>query len=224
MTNEEAIKRAVRQKTAIEDLIRAQTTSSVVRATYSDELEFINAALKALRRRKRSETAKRIPLTILQLCNMCGERVRLADLDAETEKTVTLGRCEFVTQDGDIPRVVGVYYSADEEKSCFASFKYYKRSWLAYAYPPTHIDRETWEAAEKERDEARQDCAVAERNHMLEVERRKAAEARADKAERERDEATTLLNYIYYQECAVPNEESWIKDVIARWRGEKEEQ
>ena len=49
-----------------------------------------------------------------------------------------------------------------------------------------------------------------------------AAEARADKAERERDEATTVLNYIYYQECAVPNEESWIKDVIVRWRGEKE--
>lgn len=38
------------------------------------------------------------------------------------------------------------------------------------------------EAAEKQRDEARQDCAVAERNHMIEVERRKAAEARAEKA------------------------------------------
>lgn len=54
--------------------------------------------------------------------------------------------------------------------------------------------------------------------------RAEAAEARADKAERGRDEAATLLNYIYYQECVVPNEESWIKDVIARWRDEKEEQ
>lgn len=53
--------------------------------------------------------------------------------------------------------------------------------------------------------------------------RAEAAEARADKAERERDEAATLINYIYYQECAVPNEESWIKDAIARWRGEKED-
>ena len=34
----------------------------------------------------------------------------------------------------------------------------------------------------KQRDEARQDCAVAERNHMIEVERRKAAEARESKA------------------------------------------
>ena len=42
------------------------------------------------------------------------------------------------------------------------------------------------EAAEAERDEARQDCAVAERNHTIEVERRQAAEARAEKAERER--------------------------------------
>lgn len=38
------------------------------------------------------------------------------------------------------------------------------------------------EAAEKQRDEACQDCAVAERNHMIEMERRKAAEARAEKA------------------------------------------
>lgn len=37
--------------------------------------------------------------------------------------------------------------------------------------------------AEKQRDEARQDCAVADRNHMIEVERRKAEEARAEKAE-----------------------------------------
>ena len=37
------------------------------------------------------------------------------------------------------------------------------------------------EASEKQRDEACQDCAVAERNHMIEVERRKAEEARAEK-------------------------------------------
>lgn len=37
---------------------------------------------------------------------------------------------------------------------------------------------------ERERDEARRDCAVAERNHMDEVERREAAEARANDAER----------------------------------------
>lgn len=42
--------------------------------------------------------------------------------------------------------------------------------------------KERAEKAEMERDEARQDCAVAERNHMIEVERRKAAEARAEKA------------------------------------------
>ena len=43
------------------------------------------------------------------------------------------------------------------------------------------------EEAEARRDEARKDCAVAERNHMIEVERRKSAEAREKKAERERD-------------------------------------
>ena len=49
------------------------------------------------------------------------------------------------------------------------------------------------EEAEAERDEARQDCAIAERNHMIEVERRQAAEARAEKAERERDAAVEML-------------------------------
>lgn len=36
------------------------------------------------------------------------------------------------------------------------------------------------EKAESERDQARQDCAVAERNHMIEVERRKTAENERD--------------------------------------------
>lgn len=51
-------------------------------------------------------------------------------------------------------------------------------------------------AAEKQRDEARQDCAVAERNHMIEVERRKAAEARAEKAlERAKIQAFVVTEY-----------------------------
>lgn len=39
------------------------------------------------------------------------------------------------------------------------------------------------EKAERERDEARQDCTVAERNHEIEVGRRQSAEARAEKSE-----------------------------------------
>ena len=50
------------------------------------------------------------------------------------------------------------------------------------------------EEAEARRDEARKDCAVAERNHMIEVERRKSAEAREKKAERERDKLFQILN------------------------------
>lgn len=40
------------------------------------------------------------------------------------------------------------------------------------------------EALRKERDEARQDCAVAEHNHMIEVDRRRAAEARCETLEK----------------------------------------
>ena len=51
-------------------------------------------------------------------------------------------------------------------------------------------------AAEKQRDEARQDCAVAERNHMIEVECRKAEEARAEKAlERAKIQAFVVTEY-----------------------------
>lgn len=52
------------------------------------------------------------------------------------------------------------------------------------------------EEAEARRDEARKDCAVAERNHMIEVERRKSAEAREKKAERERDAAVSNLETV----------------------------
>ena len=52
------------------------------------------------------------------------------------------------------------------------------------------------EAAEAKRDEARKDCAVAERNHMIEVERRKSTEARAEKAEMERNAAVSDLETV----------------------------
>ena len=52
------------------------------------------------------------------------------------------------------------------------------------------------ETAEAERDEARRDCAVAEQNHQIEVERRKSSESRAGKAERERDYAIKQLKIV----------------------------
>lgn len=42
------------------------------------------------------------------------------------------------------------------------------------------------EAAEHDRDEARRDFKVAEKNHMIEVERRKSAEEKANKKEKEK--------------------------------------
>lgn len=55
----------------------------------------------------------------------------------------------------------------------------------AYAYQPSVTDLLVRaEALRKERDEARQDCAVAEHNHMIEVDRRRAAEARCETLEK----------------------------------------
>lgn len=83
------------------------------------------------------------------------------------------------------------------------------------------------DVAESAREEARQDCAVAERNHMIEVERRQAEKARAEKAEKERDEALDLIGWIYYEACVSVEHDmrphlDWLKDKIEEWRKNKE--
>ena len=69
------------------------------------------------------------------------------------------------------------------------------------------------EAAEHDRDEARNDCKVAEKNHMIEVERRKSAEEKANKKEK----AKKRLLHLYLEnaksltDTANENEISYLK-------------
>lgn len=58
--------------------------------------------------------------------------------------------------------------------------------------------------------------------------RAEAAEARAEKAERERDAAVDLIGWIYYEACVsveydVRQHLDWLKDKIEQWRKKKGE-
>lgn len=58
--------------------------------------------------------------------------------------------------------------------------------------------------------------------------RAEAAEARAEKAERERDAAVELIGWIYYEACVSVEHDmrqhlDWFKNKIEQWRKKKEE-
>lgn len=100
---------------------------------YQFSVEAIDAALDAL---KMSETGE--PLTIEQLRKMGGKPVWIVEwpewghweLSEDAEDYIIDRRKEFY----------GLKQNAPEGK-----YGLHKLGWLAYAYPPAHIDRETWE-------------------------------------------------------------------------------
>lgn len=80
------------------------------------------------------DTTKMVPLTLEQLREMDGRPVRMEDLTGGTLWNQWI-IFERHTDDGFIPRGGG-YFGCDS----------YGVKWLAYAYPPAHIDREAWTA------------------------------------------------------------------------------
>ena len=58
--------------------------------------------------------------------------------------------------------------------------------------------------AEAQKDYCRKKCDVSDKNYQIEMERRKAAEARAKKAERERDAAVADINTLLKQDEMLP--------------------
>lgn len=83
------------------------------------------------------DLTKMIPLTLEQLRKMDGQPVRMEDLTGGTLWNQWI-IFERHTDDGFIPRGGG-YFGCDS----------YGVKWLAYAYPPAHIDMEAWEPCAK---------------------------------------------------------------------------
>ena len=77
-----------------------------------------------------------VPLTLEQLSEMYDKPARFVDMYTAFEENVIVGAMG----------TTGVFYTTLEEADQFKSTKDYGQRWLAYAYPPAHIDREAWTA------------------------------------------------------------------------------
>lgn len=124
-----------------EDAIEILESMAMAESTFSDEeskksCEAIDIAIKAL---KREEAKCDVPLTLAQLRKM---------LESNRE---TIGCPIIVSENGILSHAVldarvddGIcaVISASEH---WLKEKDYGKTWIAYAYPPAHIDREAWE-------------------------------------------------------------------------------
>ena len=101
------------------------------------ELEQVTAERDAAVRQVALISQPNDPLTLERLREMDGQPVRMEDLTGGTLWNQWI-IFERHTDDGFIPRGGG-YFGCDS----------YGVKWLAYAYPPAHIDREVWEPCAK---------------------------------------------------------------------------
>ena len=125
MTNEEAI-------SVIENEIQID-----VRLCTGEQVDRFQTALYMAISALRAEPTGD-PLTLEQLREMDGRPVRMEDLTGGTLWNQWI-IFERHTDDGFIPRGGG-YFGCDS----------YGVKWLAYAYPPAHIDRDAWTAEWKD--------------------------------------------------------------------------
>ena len=75
-------------------------------------------------------------LTMEQLRGMDGEKVLVRELETGREYKETLKK---VSESG-------VYLIDEDGEPDYGAVELYGETWLAYAYPPAHIDREAWTA------------------------------------------------------------------------------
>lgn len=133
MTNEEAIaflEQYINSEVYTEKCISAHEMAiTALRSAHAGEAMGYNFLIP--------HTTKMVPLTLEQLQEMDGQPVRMEDLTGGTLWNQWI-IFERHTDDGFIPRGGG-YFGCDS----------YGVKWLAYAYPPAHIDREAWVSVEE---------------------------------------------------------------------------
>lgn len=83
-------------------------------------------------------TVHTTPLTLEQLINMNDEPVWLKSLDSDNAEWAIL---RVVLE----PTAIW-YFVHSGSKHVYGNVEEYGKTWLAYAYPPAHIDREAWKS------------------------------------------------------------------------------
>ena len=102
-----------------------------------DLLEIMETCLEAVRDYHFPDTRKMVPLTLEQLRGMDDKAVRVRVLESDCQGLHT----GIVTMNDPNDSDNGVYAGC-----AFRCIKDYGKTWLAYDYPPAHIDWEVWMA------------------------------------------------------------------------------
>lgn len=133
MTNEKAIEYAKLKKALLETFIYQENYASYGNyATYHKELEFVNTILSAL-----SFVPTGEPLTLEQLRKMDGQPVWIVESPDWGHWELSEDAEDYICdRDTDL---YGLTYPDPDGKAGL-----HKLGWVAYAYPPAHIDREAW--------------------------------------------------------------------------------
>ena len=128
-------------KEEIRSLRRAPEINGCGPENWADLLEIMETCLEAVKNHFHDLT-KMVPLTLEQLREMDGKPVWIVEapywgnweLSEDAEDYIIDRHEEFY----------GLKYNDPEGK-----FGLHKLGWIAYAYPPAHIDREAWEPCEE---------------------------------------------------------------------------
>lgn len=106
---------------------------------WAEQLEIMETCLEAVRAYHIGEATEMVPLTLEQLREMDRQPVKVKNLEDE-EGGINIGVVTmFDPNDSDNGVNVGC---------AFFCIKEYGKTWIAYAYPPAHIDREAWTECE----------------------------------------------------------------------------
>lgn len=124
----------------IRSLRLAPTINGCGPEPWAEQLEIMETCLEAVKVHF-PDTAKMVPLTLKQLREMDGQPVWIHTFSSKSKKT-NIEQWALVASAGEYSvSFIRVAVAGRMEKRC----KDYGQTWLAYAYPPAHIDREAWD-------------------------------------------------------------------------------
>lgn len=129
MTNEEAIEILQEEHNYVQE-------PCYVMNAIKKAIEALQAAEKCDQNATEMRPDRNTPLTLEQLQDMYDKPAKFVDLYTDFDENVIVG----------VFGKTGVFYSTSEEANQFKSTKDYGARWIAYAYPPAHIDLEAWTA------------------------------------------------------------------------------
>lgn len=120
---------------------------------WAEQLEIMETCLKAVRSAHFADAGKMQPLTVEQLREMDGQPVWIVEQPDWGHWELSEDADDYFS-DRD-PGLYGLTYPDPEGKGGI-----HKLGWIAYAYPPPHIDREAWVSVEEKLPDAEEEVRL----------------------------------------------------------------